>query len=276
MAAHPKAESNEKMTRLAQFDGSIDGWVLMTRELVVWLNEKPGAVAIRCGFRVALYLRECSIRTVVVPAEVFIDALYEIESLQVCYCFCDNQDNGRDNPSERILGVIVTQLLRAHPELAPLITNELIIPGMSSGLAQLRTLVPKLLELQPRTWIVFDRIDECSKFCQKSLITELQRVCFGVTTWQLDRKPEICLDENGMIELDIRRYGDHKVQHIRSLFEGDLEPATFAQIASSVADKADGMFLWVSLVTEEVEQCFCARDLEMCARSLPHGLKEAL
>ncbi|KAH7355162.1 hypothetical protein BKA65DRAFT_581895 [Rhexocercosporidium sp. MPI-PUGE-AT-0058] len=240
-------------------------------EPVIWLNGKPGAgKSVMCT--------------------VVIDNLDKIESLNVCYYFCDNQDDGRDNPSERVLGVIATQLLRAHPELASLITNEFILPGLSSSLAQLRTLIPKLLELQPYTRIIIDGIDECSKIGQKSLVNELQSTCLGpklhskilissrkepTINSKLEKKPKICLDENGKVETDIRRYIDHKIQQIQSNFVGELEPKIFTQIASSVADKADGMFLWVRLVTQELEQCFCGRDLEECAKSLPHGLKEA-
>lgn len=76
-----------------------------------------------------------------------IDILKKVESLNVCYYFCNNQDDGWDDPSERILGIIAIQLLRGYPELASLITNQFVSHGLSSSLAQLRVLVPKLLEL---------------------------------------------------------------------------------------------------------------------------------
>lgn len=188
---------------------------------------------------------------------VVIDTLDNIASLNVCYYFCNNEDDGRDNPSERILGVIATQLLRAHPELASLITNEFILPGLSSGLAQLRTLVPKFLELQRYTRIVIDGIDECSKSGQKSLLNELQSTCLGpklhskilissrkepTINAELGKKPNICLDENEKVEMDIRRYVNHKIQLVQSNFVGELEPEIFNQIATSIVDKADGKY----------------------------------
>lgn len=57
---------------------------------------------------------------------------------------------------------------------------------------------------------------------------------------QLGSKPKICLDENKKVELDIRRYVDHKIQLIQSDFVGELEPKVFTEIANSVVDKADG------------------------------------
>lgn len=236
-----------------------------------------------------------------------LELLDKFESLNVCYYFCDNQDDGWDNPSERILGVIAIQLLRAHPELASLITNEFVSRGLSSSLAQLRVLVPKLLELHPYTRIVVDGIDECSKSAQKALLKELQSSCIGprlhckilissrkepnIKT-ELDKKPVIPLDENDKVESDIQRFVAYKIRLLQSTFIREFEPDLFVNIARLLAEKADGkpfilseaptssdvfsgMFLWVKLIMKELEQCYSRRDLEECARSLPHGLKEA-
>jgi hypothetical protein len=92
-----------------------------------------------------------------------LESLVKVQSLNVCYYFCNSQDYGWDNPSERILGIIAMQLLRAHPELASLITNEFIARGSSSGLAQLRVLTPKLLELQLYTRMFKERTESITE-----------------------------------------------------------------------------------------------------------------
>lgn len=43
----------------------------------------------------------------------------------------------------------------------------------------------------------------------------------------------------------------------------------------NLSNAIQGMFLWVKLIMKELEQCYSKRDLEECAQSLPHGLKEA-
>lgn len=186
-----------------------------------------------------------------------IDLLEKVKPLNVCYYFCSNQDDGWDNPSERVLGIIAIQLLRAHPELASLITNEFVSRGLSSSLAQLRVLIPKLLEIQPCTRIVVDGIDECSKVGQKALLKELQATCLSPKLCckilfssrkepsikaELHKKPKISLDENDKVESDIQRYVAHKIQLLQSKFEGELEPDLFNNIARSLAGKADGNF----------------------------------
>ena len=184
-----------------------------------------------------------------------IDLLERAKPINVCYYFCSNQDDGWDNPSERILATIAMQVLRAHPELASLITNEFVSRGLSAGLAQLRTLVPKLLELQPHTRIVIDGIDECSRTGQKSLLKELQLICVNprhhckilissrkepYLRTELDKKPTISLDRSEEVKTDIRLFVAHKIQSLQSGFVGGLHPSLFDNIARSLAVKADG------------------------------------
>jgi len=144
-----------------------------------------------------------------------LDLVAKAQGHNICYYFCNHQEDGRDNPSERILGIIAMQLLRAHPEVASLITNEFIDRGSSSGLAQLRDLIPKLLELRPYTRIVVDGIDECSKSGQKALLKELQATCLSPELRckilissrkepniknELQKKPTISLDDSENLE----------------------------------------------------------------------------
>jgi hypothetical protein len=57
---------------------------------------------------------------------------------------------------------------------------------------------------------------------------------------ELDKKLTISLDENEKVESDIQRYVAHKIQLLQQNFEGELEPDLFNNIASSLAEKADG------------------------------------
>jgi hypothetical protein len=273
-------------------------------EPILWLNGKPGAGTSAC-LNAPIFSNLPSGKSVLCAS--IINLIGKAETLNVCYYFCNNQDDAWDNPSERILGTIAIQLLRAHPELASLITNEFVSRGLSSSLAQLRVLVPKLLELHPHTRIVIDGIDECSKAGQKTLLKELQSTCLGPRLYckilissrkepniktELDKKPMISLDVNDKVESDIRRYVAHEIQNLQSAFIAELEPDFFENIARLLTEKADGepsilsdssnmsneflgMFLWVKLIMKELEQCYNRRDLDECAQSLPHGLKEA-
>ncbi len=221
-------------------------------EPVVWLNGKPGA---GMNIPISINLSNLYIGKSIMCTAI-IDLLEARSSHDVCYYFCNNQDDGRDDPSERFLGVIATQLLKSHPEFASLITNEFISQGSSSSLARLRILVPKLLELQPHSRIIIDGIDECSKTGQKSLLKEVQNICLGPGLHskvlissrkephikaELNKKSRISLDDNANVQDDIQLYVNHKIGQIQSNFVGELEPKIFNEIASSVAEKADGI-----------------------------------
>jgi len=152
------------------------------------------------------------------------------------------------------MGVIATQLLRSHPELATLVVNEFVSQGMSSGLAKLRILVPKLLKLQPGTRIIIDGLDETSKRDQVAVLHELQDICVsaeirckvlissrkepGIKN-HLSKIPNLSLDHNQDVAVDIQLYVSSVVEALRSNFEVQLEPCVLSSISSSLIEKAD-------------------------------------
>jgi hypothetical protein len=263
LAVDDKRQEAERSRRSAVRHAGTFGWVEQEPEMkawlkdddsepFLWLNGKPGAgVLARLNAPIFSNLTEGKS----VMCASIISLLEKVEMLNVCYYFCNNQDDGWDNSSERILGIIAIQLLRAHPELASLITNEFASRGVSSSVAQLRVLVPKLLELHPYTRIVIDGFDECSKSTQKALLKDLQATCLdpklhckmlvssrkemNIKT-ELDKKPFISFDENEKVESDIQLYIAYKIQLPQSNFIGELEPEVFENIARILAEKADG------------------------------------
>src|SRR5450432_948363 len=90
--------------------------------------------------------------------------------LTTCYYFCNSQDPS--TVCSQILRTIVLQLLRRHLDLASHIANQYMYRGSNHGMAQLRVLVPQLLELIPYTRIVIDRLDKCSIDDQKTMLKE--------------------------------------------------------------------------------------------------------
>jgi hypothetical protein len=74
---------------------------------------------------------------------------------------------------QQILTSIVLQILRQSRDLCTLIANEFIYKGANCVMAQLRDLVPQLLQINSHTRFIIDGIDECSKESQKAIIKEL-------------------------------------------------------------------------------------------------------
>jgi hypothetical protein len=174
--------------------------------------------------------------------------LFEKPGLKCCYYYCNSHDTG--NTSLGILKTIVIQLLRGNLDFASLIANSYVYQGISCGMAQLRVLVPQLLELSDYTRIIVDGLDECPPDSQRPILKELQSICLGprmqckilvssrrdVPIYEkLSQKPQILLDGRQEVEMDIKLYVKYKVSNLRTSDENLL-----ARVESILVEKANG------------------------------------
>lgn len=167
-------------------------------------------------------------------------------------------------------------------------------------MAQLRILVPQLLEVVAYTRIVVDGVDECSKDNQKVILKELQAVCAGSSHCKVlfsSRKEvhiqgklaknQISFDGRIEVDVDIRSLVKYKItklptsnQTLLDRLESTLvEKANGNEaqpiISAIYVDDCTGMFLWVRLVIDELKGCGSDSELERTVLSLPKGLKAA-
>jgi hypothetical protein len=177
-----------------------------------------------------------------------IKVLETIPGLSPCYYFCNSKE--LTNICDQILRTIALQLLRGHLDLASLIANQFVYRGYTCGMAQLRNLIPQLLEIVPHTRIVIDGIDECSNESQRAIIKELQALCLSPVPHckilfssrkevhiyeKLSGKPQIPLDSREEVESDIRLYVKYKIRQLRTS-DADL----MSRIESNLVEKANG------------------------------------
>jgi hypothetical protein len=177
-----------------------------------------------------------------------INFISETTGLSPCYYFCTSQDTG--NVSTHILRTIALQLLRQHLDLASLIANEFVYCGSNCGIAQLKILIPKLLEIVPHTRIIVDGIDECSDENQKAILRDIQALCFGPNVQckilfssrrevhireKLTGKLQISLDGRREVDLDIRSYVKYNTKKLHTSDEKLLN-----RLESILAEKANG------------------------------------
>lgn len=177
-----------------------------------------------------------------------VQVLTNTPGLTVCYYFCNSQDTG--NVCHQILAIIVLQILSQHPDICTLIANGFVYRGVSCGMAQLKILVPQLLEIISYTRIVVDGIDECSKENQKAILKELDAICIGSTTRckilfssrrevyihkKLSQQPQISLDERPEVDWDIRSFVKYKIAKLRTSDQDLLN-----RIESVLVEKANG------------------------------------
>jgi len=177
-----------------------------------------------------------------------IQILADTPNLTACYYFCNSQDTG--SICLQILAIIVLQIVKQHPEVCTLITNEYVYRGPSCGMVQLRSLVPQLLEIVGHTRIVIDGIDECSKENQKAIMKELPAICTSSKAHckalfssrrevhiqeKLSSQPQISLDKRQEVDFDIRSFVRYKVTKLRTPDQDLLN-----KIETILLEKADG------------------------------------
>ncbi|KAH6710613.1 hypothetical protein BKA61DRAFT_612024 [Leptodontidium sp. MPI-SDFR-AT-0119] len=249
------------------------GWIMEQPELkawmksdgkdnIVWLSGKPGAGKS-------------------VMSSYIVGRLLETEAIDTLYYFCTSQDI--HDSCNLVLRTFALQLLRQHPDLASLISNEFF--HKTCGLVQLRALLPKMLAASCSTRIILDGVDETSKEAQKLLLKELQTVCLANNpnckilfssrrevslAKQLARKPCVVLDGRAEVNLDIKSFIKYKMQKVKT-----SNPELRESIELELIKNAGGMFLWVHLVVEVLRSCYSDWDLEKSSKSLPKGLEAA-
>jgi len=177
-----------------------------------------------------------------------IQTLINIPSLTVCYYFCNSKDTG--NVCHQILTTIVLQILRQHPNTCTLIANEFVYRGVTCGMAQLKILVPQLLEVTAYARIVIDGIDECLIENQKVILKELEALCIDPATRckvlfssrkevhiykKLSEQPQISLDGRQEVDWDIRSFVKYKITKLSTSDQGLLD-----RIELILAEKANG------------------------------------
>ena len=212
----------------------------------LWLNGKPGSGTLIA--RQDDVVANTTISGKSVMCSYIIQTLTNTPGLTVCYYFCSSQDTG--NVCHRILTIIVLQILRQHRDICTLLANEFVYRGVSCGMAQLRILVPQLLEVIAYTRIVVDGIDECSKENQKAILKELEAVCTGPITRckvlfssrrevhihkKLSEHPQISLDGRQEVDWDIQSFVKYKITKLRTSDQGLLD-----RIESILVERANG------------------------------------
>jgi hypothetical protein len=128
--------------------------------------------------------------------------------------------------------------------------NEYVYRGLNCGMAQLRVLIPQILEAVPYTRIVVDGLDECSMDDQKPVLKVLQSLCVRPMIRckvlfssrrevyiheKLSGNQHIPLEERYEVESDIRLFVKYKMTQLRTSDRNLL-----GRIESLLVEKANG------------------------------------
>ncbi|KAH8587407.1 hypothetical protein B0O99DRAFT_733524 [Bisporella sp. PMI_857] len=207
-------------------------------------------------------------------------------SFTTAYYICNSYTTGRNLVSE-ILRSLAVQVLKANLDLAPYIFENYANKGLAPSIVRLRRMLHEILETVSSARIIIDGLDEYPESDQRQVLTDLFnlgklpggqcRILFSNREGkQLDKvlsnKPTISLkDESSSINEDITAYVQTSLEDFRLKFSDKL----IDNVQRRIILKAEGMFLWVRLVLQSLEQCHSIQELKNAVETLPDGLEEA-
>lgn len=229
-------------------------------------------------------------------------AIYITEALQpvidaagnvLLYYFCSNRDKNR-NTALTILRGIIHQWIDLHPHLAQYIKASFegteTTKYTVSSFVSLWRVFQTLLEQSKTSQVVcvLDGLDECEKESLRQLLDAignylsksrgqpklklilLSRPQPAVLESRLNRYQQIKLDDSGTeISYDVERYIVAKVTELATA--QNLSEEMVAQVQKTLFAGANGTFLWVGFVTNELEGQSWSKIDEILQR-VPKGL----
>ncbi|KIW21374.1 hypothetical protein PV08_01954 [Exophiala spinifera] len=239
-------------------------------ERVLWMNGIPGAG-----------------KTIL--TSYIIDKLQnDSKTITIAYIICNSYTSGKNILSETMRG-LAAQLLRANPDIMPYAFDNYANKALPPSVSHVRKLLSEILGMIPETFLFIDGLDEYTESQQRSILTEvlpLTRVTGGTCkvllssrdvpsiSKRMKSKPRISLrDEYSGVEEDIQKYLAEELQEIKERFEG--KENEMEEIIEVIALKADGMFLWVRLILDELRKCYSMDELRKTVEGLPKGIDEA-
>lgn len=207
------------------------------------------------------------------------------------YYFC-SQSSGPDSCS-LILRTLANQLVRENLDLAPLIHHAYRQKGSTLSSPAMKKMLKVVLSTVKSTRIILDGVDECDYNVQKEVLSsliELQKhagenckiLVSSRETPEIKKAMEInkAVPAKMHMKLDgktaeaLHLYIQERVKMLKESFPNH-DPGLFQRVEQRLQEKADGMFLWVYLVSTMLEHQSSELKFENAIVLLPQGLDAA-
>lgn len=253
-------------------------WILDDEQMYSWIDKKGDPMLWMTGIPGA---GKSFLSSLVIE---YLDTLDDQITL---YYFC-GRSSEKDSCS-LVLRTLANQLVRKDLDLAPLIHQAYLQKGsILSGPALKRMMKEVLSTITINSIrIILDGVDECDFTVQKEVLKsliELQKCADENCKILISSRdtPEIrkAMSQKMHMKLDgkttkaLHLYIQQKVKKLKKSFPM-LDPVLFQRVEQRLQEKADGMFLWVHLVTKMLKHQASELDFEHAIELLPEGLDAA-
>ncbi|OBT66018.1 hypothetical protein VE03_03233 [Pseudogymnoascus sp. 23342-1-I1] len=292
---------NLRRTKGDRVEGTCE-WVLLNAQFTEWLNaDKSQLLRLTGGPGIG--------KTMI--ATFLVDELKErtqySESALFAFFFCDNKDE-RQRTATAVLRSLLVQLLRQQPSFFDYIQSEYEKYGeykfkdvFCLDFGALWMVFEKILRdpAERSITIIIDALDECEEESKSNLVkvlndffdpnsrnnkgkssTLVQSVKIIITHRPepsiergfLNGNPPLKVD-SGLINLDLLKFIEEKTKKLQN--DLDLDSEKTGQIRDALESKAEGTFLWVSLVLGDMDKRDTQGNITDLLDKLPSGLPEA-
>ena len=250
-------------------------WILENRTFARWMSSRPTETGPPLLW---IHARPGAGKTFL--AARCVELVSEIGT--VAYFFCDTKTQKR-RTAIAVCRTWVHQILHDHPQAAREV-EKVFYQSTVPSMVDMKELLDKLLDKADSPWLVLDGLDECEPDARADLMDICEHVMGRAKILVTSRKESDIarkLSELGeqrvatiVIEpedncRDIESYVEAKVQDME-IEDEDLE----ATVITRLTHGANGMFLWVRLMIEELEDAERDDELEDALFNLPDGLDE--
>jgi ankyrin repeat protein len=237
-------------------------WVEMESSALLWLSGHPG-----CG------------KTVI--SSFLIKSLRARPNTTVIYFICDNK-HGNFRTKECVLRSLLHQLLVIHPDLVKhaLPYFKAMKDAVATSAATLWNIFEEVIQNEnlPAVFCILDALDECEDESREWLMNKLGRVFSSNNDIPASRVATGCLkmlvtsrpwediefgfleaskirlktEEEDGIDLDIHTFINEKVNALAKRRRYTAQEREI--VTKALTSKANGMFLWVSLIIKDLER----------------------
>ncbi|KAK8050947.1 hypothetical protein PG993_002332 [Apiospora rasikravindrae] len=243
-------------------------WVLDNHTISSWMNdENPIASLVWLNGNMGA-------GKTILTSQIIQLCMEQVDGFQTHFFYCRKYDVQQNN-SLAVLKSILWQMARCNDELLPVCNNKRI-DGRQEFLDQIsvaKTLLEAFCEYDASQFVIIDGLDECEPG-ERMIIIDFWRAMVDKTTTHNPGKLRVLLISQDIPDIrntlkdsdiaatldlhpahitqDIRTYLDGKAFDIQSRFA--LNEAQVSNLLNLIYERADGMFLYVSLTVENLLQ----------------------
>ncbi|KAI8212883.1 NACHT domain-containing protein [Colletotrichum sp. SAR 10_66] len=191
----------------------------------------------------------------------------------------------------QVLRNVCAQIVRISPDLAPYIYDEYLTKGRTPTISALKPLLLELFKSFEDIRIIVDGVDEIESGQHTELLKTLIKLTETTDNCKLlvssQDIPSIKMNFRGKpsfsvgadsssteVKKDIDLILGVRLEEINDRFEGAVSQAILDELRREILDKANGMFLWVSLVLNLLEESTSIQDLRQNIQELPPDLEK--